>query len=195
MVQIYHGVDRPWLIGGKFENYKTHEHAFTDRNPNPNKAIGTTTNNGTQKDLNPDTYEWLFRDVTNKVNELFGQHELPFSVEAPDIGWFVNYNPKGFQALHRHLRDTSDEYRKKLATEGVGICSAVVCFDNHKISSVGDDAGQFFGMIDDEQYFSLESLAGNIWIFDALVWHGVYPVTKTRRTLNFDFFYKVIDND
>lgn len=188
MGKIYNSPNEPWMIyGEKFENFRTYESVYTDRNINPNYGNLTTTRNGIQKHITLDDYPLLVNDITKKVTECFTLNEMPFSVISIDSGWWINYHRNGYQSVHRHIRNLPEEYIEQFGEENIGICTALTIFD--RVMEDSDD-GQLYGLCG-EDYYQFGAHPGDLWIFDSTVWHGVYPTKVTRRTMAFDLFYKI----
>ena len=188
MGKIYSSPNEPWMIySEQFENFRTYETVYTDRNINPNKGNLTTTRNGIQKSITLDDYPLLVTDITRKVNDCFVTNDMPFTVNNVADGWWINYHRGGYQSMHRHLRCTHDEYREQLAEQKLGICTALTIFD--RVMEDNDD-GQLYGLCG-EEYYQFGANPGSLWIFDSTVWHGVYPTKVARRTMAFDIFYNI----
>lgn len=145
----------------------------------------------TPSGCNYDTTEYIKKDfnhVTKWVQDKCYTNKIPIKNLKINMSWCIDYNEGGYQGLHSHgdqaisvvfhLDDQPDLDGKEKDKASYGMLYTIMPEPN--------------GSQIVRNYISKR---GQCIILDGKVFHGVYPVKGSRRTVVIDFDYAWLDPD
>lgn len=148
------------------------------------------TNFGSQRDLPIDENQELVECLIEQTNKEFNEQGMPCVAHTAIRIWNIIYREHGYQCMHTH----SDEGHYNIMESKKGILSIVISFDTIP-NSQADYNGCLYALLPEPDgtmhYKPIPSIRGKMVIFDAAVWHGVYPTTQERRVLVCDLEYEL----